>query len=80
MHAKNAFTFALLSALTAFVSASPLDVSNVPRDALANQAIVNMFSGSTCGGDVQSFTVTGKGSFFCQAVNSPKASIQISEK
>ncbi|KAI1399493.1 hypothetical protein F4819DRAFT_488495 [Hypoxylon fuscum] len=79
MYAMNTFTAALLSTVGSFAAASPLDMSPVPRAALANQAVVNMYSGSTCGGTVQSFTLVGNGAYKCQAVSGAKDSIQVSE-
>ncbi|KAH8200930.1 hypothetical protein TruAng_004868 [Truncatella angustata] len=69
MYAMNAV---ILSILAAWASASP---AVVPK---ANVANVNMYSGSSCGGSTQSFTVTD--GYRCQPVSGAKASISVSEK
>ncbi|KAH6655977.1 hypothetical protein BKA67DRAFT_657871 [Truncatella angustata] len=68
MYAMNAV---ILSILAAWASASP---AVVPK---ANVANVNMYSGSSCGGSTQSFTVTD--GYRCQPVSGAKASISVSE-
>lgn len=78
MQAFITIAFALLS--TIVVSATPLDSNVAPRAALAHQAVVNMYSGTTCDGAVQSFSVVGNGAYQCVAVNGPKGSILVSEK
>ncbi|KAI1776191.1 hypothetical protein F4818DRAFT_373974 [Hypoxylon cercidicola] len=77
MHAFNTLSVALVSTLASFGLTSPVNVSPAPRALLANQAIVNMYSGSSCGGSSESFSVTN--SYACRAVTSPKASIEVSE-
>ncbi|KAJ2999065.1 hypothetical protein NUW58_g120 [Xylaria curta] len=77
MYAAKPAIITLLSAISFLATASPVDVSPAPRGALANVAVVNLYSGNTCGGAVESFTVTG--GRVCHPVGSPKASIQVSE-
>ncbi|KAI0967315.1 hypothetical protein F4678DRAFT_483188 [Xylaria arbuscula] len=77
MYAMKSTIITLLSAIPLLVAASPVDVSPVPRNTLANLAVVNLYSSNTCGGAVESFTVTS--GYVCHRVGSSKASIEVSE-
>lgn len=79
--------FAAITALGAFLATSVASPAPAPaanasnalkaREELANEAIVNVYSGDTCGGSSSSYTVVG-GSL-CQAVSNAR-SIEVSEK
>ncbi|KAI1286155.1 hypothetical protein F5Y03DRAFT_154499 [Xylaria venustula] len=77
MYSMRSTIIALLSAIPLLVAASPVDVSLAPRAALANLAVVNLYSGGTCGGSDESFTVTA--GYVCHRVSSARASIQVAE-
>ncbi|KAI0470235.1 hypothetical protein F4859DRAFT_515761 [Xylaria cf. heliscus] len=78
MYAVKPAIITLLGALPFLAAASPIDVTPVPRDVLAKLAIVNLYSGSTCGGNTESFSLAA--GYICHVVGSPKASIQVTEK
>ncbi|KAI9642295.1 hypothetical protein NHQ30_009097 [Ciborinia camelliae] len=72
MHFSTPITF--LAALFTLATATPV----LPPVTDAHQAIINCYSGDTCGGTSTSFNVVGKGSYSCTAVYNV-GSIEVSE-
>ncbi|KAL2848939.1 hypothetical protein BJX68DRAFT_267297 [Aspergillus pseudodeflectus] len=70
MYAFKLSTLAVLATMctSAFATPAPLEA----RDDTAN---VRMFSGDTCGGAEQSFSVAGSGSYRCVPVSAARRSV-----
>ncbi|PSR82640.1 hypothetical protein BD289DRAFT_475111 [Coniella lustricola] len=77
MSAMKVLTFIILNGFATALPASGM-TTITEREPLTNIAQVNLYSTSTCGGTVQSFSVTS-GASVCVAVDGDKASIDVIE-
>lgn len=76
MYATSFSALALLATVCTASVASPVVAS--PLEARDDTANVRMFSGDTCNGAEDGFSLTGSGSFRCVPVPSAKRSISVS--